>query len=193
MTHQDEDLTALWTLKSLHSNAVRGYYTYVYLRKLLRSQEKSIWEELSIPLGIAASVVSIFAIIQSPASFALVLVAYSVAIFVVGVVPIIERRYRRENGLDDEVYLGIYLDEISNYVSEIELARIFRQSEAVKNFVQDRKDALGVTLSYTRSKISKLKASHEYPDCLKRVGRSEEWVKSLSCRVKAVLGCGFIE
>ena len=143
-------------------------------------------------MGIAASVVTIVAVIQNPPSFPFVLLAYGIAILLIGAPTILWRR-RRENGLDDVVYLGIYLDETANFVSEVELARSYRKSKAIEAFLEDRQDALRVTLTYLKGKISKLKATHEYPQCLSRVGRTETWVQNLNNRVKSILGSGFID
>ena len=114
MSGKDRDPSILRHLRSLNDSAIRSYYTYVVLTKLLRSQDKSLSEEIAVPVGIAASVVSIFVFLQIPASRDLVLIAYGIVIAVMLVVPNVQRyrRYRKKNGLDDVTYLAIYFDDV---------------------------------------------------------------------------------
>jgi len=190
MTAEHKDASDLWRLRSMHDSAIRGYYTYELLNKLLTSQERSPLQEISTPLGIASSVLAIFAFLQLPASRNLILVAYGIVIVVVAGGPIAERKLRKRNGLDDVVYLGIHLDEAAKYLNEIVLSKSYDRSEAVEDFVEDTKDALLGTLPFLREKIKTLKDRKEYPDCLGDMGRSEKWLTKLDQDIRSVLGSG---
>jgi len=160
MTSADRDPFMLEQFRSLHDSAIRSYYTYELLRKLIRSQARSVWEEISTPLGIVASVISIFAFVESPPSRNLVIVVYAVAMLVVVGAPIIERRYRGKNGLDDITYLGIYLDQVAKYVYEMKLASTWRkEDQIVTDFIDDTEDVLRGILTRLQDRIRKLEKS----------------------------------
>jgi len=160
---------------------------------LLKSQERSLLEQISIPAGIAASVLSIFAFLQLPSSRDLVFVAYFVVILILVGGPVIERKFFREDGLDDVVYLGIYFDEAAKYVNEMTLAKCFGSSDAINDFIEDTRDALQGTLSFLKEKIDALKSRKQYPSCLSDIGRSETWVRRLDEDIRSVLGRGIFE
>jgi hypothetical protein len=71
-----------YDMMSPHDSAVRSYYAYAHLRKLLRIQEKTLLDELSSPLQIAASVIGIFAFIQGLAPKEMVIPVYVIAMAV---------------------------------------------------------------------------------------------------------------
>jgi len=189
-----KDLVNLYLLRSLNDSAIRIYYTYEFLSKLLRSQEKSLLEEISVPAGIVASVISILAFIQTPGSRDLVMAAYGVAMAILVVAPLLERKLRKKNGLSDVTYLAIYLDEVTKYTREIKLAERYNESATeAKEFIDDTKDAIRCTLPYLRRKIKNLREAGRYPKCLEEIGRSEHWLQTLQSHVKSVVGESFLE
>lgn len=194
-TLRRRDPFELWHLRSSHANAIRSYWTFEILRKLLRSQQKTIWDDLSTLLGIAASVVTVFAIIEYRDSGIVALVAYVVAIGIIGGVRIYERRsLQNEEVLDDVVRLGIYFDQVANYTYENELAHRYNQSDpSVIAFLENSGDSLRVATGHLRKQIASLGKSNRYPECLAQIGRTEDWAKKLHEQVKSLIGEGFIE
>jgi len=193
MSEPDRDALALWRLRSLDNSAVRSYYIYEYLRRLLRSQDKSVLDNISMPVGIAASVFSIIVFFQSPGSRNEVLLAYGIVIFILAAIPVLERKYWRKNTLDDITSLGIYLDLASKYEHELRMAINFDQTDpSIAEFIEDSKDALLGILPFVQTEIAKLKTRDEYPRCLAKLSRSEAWVKRLDERVKIYVKDGLL-
>jgi hypothetical protein len=194
LSDKDRDQFLLFQLRSLNDSAIRGYYSYELLKRLLLSQEKSFWEEISIPLEIVASVVTIFMLIQNPGSYAVVGLAYGIAIVIVVGGPIAAKRRREREGLDDCTYLGIFFDEVAKYANEIELANRFDSSlPTVRAFMIDTAAALKKSVERARRRIERLRTNGQYPSCLGKLGRNEDWVRSLDLRAKSILqGEGFL-
>jgi hypothetical protein len=184
----------LWALSSTDDSAIRSYYILALLTELLQSQRKSLLEQIALPAGMAASVISVFALLESPPSRNLTIVIYSVVLAALVISPIIDKRLGKEEAsLDDRTYMGIYIDEIKKYVTQIKLAKFFGQYESVGEFVDDTKDALEGSVGYLRDLIKKLRDARKYPDCLSEIGRNEEWIKHLDADVQSILGESFLK
>jgi hypothetical protein len=188
MNQHDPPETLLWNLRTLHDSAIRGYYTFELLRRLVRSQEKTLLEQIQTPADIVAAVVGIWAFIAYPSSAYIVVAAVTILIVILASLPFIKRRFWKSDDLDDLVYLGIYLDQVAKYVNEIKLAQAYASSKAVIDFIDDAKDALRGNLPYLRKKLEKFNRVGEYPACLEKLGRSENWMGRLQRDITQITG-----
>jgi hypothetical protein len=188
----NEDTSDLWLLRTLHDTALRSHYTYQLVKKLLRSEERTLLEEMYAPLGIAASVIGLFAYIENPSFRDLVLILYILSVLLLVVALVVSRRLKRSD-LDDVTYLGIYLGETLNSVNELKLGLNRNQDDkGVTEFIEDTKDRLKGTIPYVRQTITRLKKNGTYPACLVTLGRSESWVNKLDQDVKSLVGRGYL-
>jgi len=193
MSKEDRDPILLWHLRSLHDNAIRSYYIVEHLAKILYGQEKGFLEQLSIPLGMAASVVSIFALMQNVAPVTTIFAAYFTAIALLACGPIYEKRHAKRNGLDDATLLAIYFDEVAKYANQLELAGNYDRSNlSVSYFFDDAQNALEGAVRYLREKIAELKMKRKYQRCLADIGRNEAWAEKLDKRIERLLGKGLL-
>jgi ABC-type multidrug transport system fused ATPase/permease subunit len=180
MSDTKDKIIEVHALSKLDDIAIRTYYMYQLLDKLIRSNKKTFWERISGPLGIVTTVLSIFAFILKPDLWLVISIIYVVLFLAIFIIPIIEAsKSKEQESLEDEVNLGIYLDEAAKYTSQIKLMKSFADSNnvLVKTFIADTCKALQSSVVFLLETIHDLRNDGKYPNCLKEIGRDEKWVE----------------
>lgn len=178
--NQNKDIL-IHMLSAINDVAIRAYYVYYLVTKLVRDQEKSIWEKIALPLSIASSIVTILIFIQNPKSWLIIAIIYGAIMLVLILGLVFDKlRGKGKEVLKDEIYLGIYLDQVLKSMKELKLILELGepQNTSHKDFAISTIQILQSSLSFLTKKINRLRNKGRYPKCLELLGRSDVFVES---------------
>jgi len=175
---------------ALDDIAIRNYYLYYLLRKLVSQNKKSLIGAISQPLALAATLMGFLFSLITPTSIKAIVIIYSaVMALLIGLVILDKSRQKGTRVLEDEIYLAIHLDQVTKYARQLKLTlSVFDiRNEVANAYIEKSAMILKESLDGVNDFISILRGAHRYPRCLCDFGWNEKFANERIKEAKILL------
>lgn len=175
------------TLSTLDDIAIRSYYVYMLLTRLVGEQQKSTLELISLPLNFFALLFTLFLLIEKPWPPVVTILLYAIGISILIAANLRDKRKQRgKKSLEEQIYMAIYIDEMLKDTKELTIVFEYgsTKDKMSQEFVRDVTESLEACIEYVETQIEELTESKIYPECLADFGMDEDFVNRALAQAK---------